>query len=118
MTRTRHALLAIACALLLAAPTAAAPAATSVTRAKSRRSSPPAPAAEPASRRLEDVHIEGELEVPRVTFITVRKPHRFHDYTRATSVRSSRRMAADATFPAWIPPAPTPASEARKENRK
>ena len=124
MTRTRQSLLALACALVLAGPALAAPAApapqpaTSVTRAKARRASVPAPAAEPASRRLAAVHIEGELEVPRVTFITVRQPHRFRDYTRATSVRSSRSLAADATFPAWIPPAPTPASDARKENRK
>ena len=121
MTRTRSFLLALACALLLSAPATAAtpakrPAATPA--AKARRATATAPADASASRRLEDVHIEGELEVPRVTFITVRQPHRFTDYTRATSVRSSRRMAADATFPAWIPPSPTPASEARKETRK
>ncbi len=122
MTLTRSSLLALACALLLSAPaTAATPAkrpATVTPAVKARRATATAPADAPASRRLEDVHIEGELEVPRVTFITVRQPHRFTDYTRATSVRSSRRMAADATFPAWIPPAPTPASEARKETRK
>jgi len=121
MTRTRIELLALAAALLVAtsasgatttAPARAKPA------AKARRDVAPAAEAAPASRRLEDVHIEGELEVPRVTFITVRQPHRFTDYTRATSVRTCRRMAADATFPAWIPPAPTPASEARKETRK
>lgn len=118
MTKTRACrfLAALAGALLLAGPASGAgapkPAAAG---AKARRDVPPAAA---ASRRLEDVHIEGELEVPRVTFITVRQPHRFTDYTRATSVRPARRMAAEATFPAWIPAADTAASEARKESRK
>lgn len=136
MTRSRIPALAIAAALLLAPPAGAAtptggaapsrpavgakPAAT----AKPRRAAPPATSTtsttstQTAERRLEDVHIEGELEVPRVTFITVRQPHRFTDYARATSVRSSRRMAADATFPAWIPAPQTTESEARKESRK
>lgn len=117
--------LALACALLAAAPAAGAasrPAAAharpvAAAKAKATRSAT-APAAEPGTRRLEDVHIEGELEVPRVTFITVRQPHRFTDYVRATSVRPARRMAADATLPAWIPAFTTAASDARKENRK
>jgi hypothetical protein len=133
MTRSRIPALAIAAALLLAPPAGAATAAGGAApprpaaaakpsaTAKSRRAAPtapPAPSATAAERRLEDVHIEGELEVPRVTFITVRQPHRFTDYARATSVRSSRRMAADATFPAWMPAPQNTASEARKESRK
>lgn len=116
MTRDLRIVAALAGALLLAAPASGAgtpkPASAG---AKARRDVPPATA---ASRRLDDVHIEGELEVPRVTFITVRQPHRFTDYTRATSVRPARRMAAEATFPAWIPPIATAESEARKESRK
>ena len=128
---------AVVCALLVVAPmaaSAAAPAgksapakvrrATSIGKAAvksasksaSKSAAKTAPAAESASRRLEDVRIEGELEVPRVTFITVRKPHRFNDFTRPTNVRSSRRMAAETTLPAWIPP-PSPPQEARKENQ-
>ena len=125
MTRCRSIFCALVCALLFAAPLAAAPAAPAgkSAPAKSRRatstlksSSKPAPSSESASRRLEDVRIEGELEFPRVTFITVRKPHRFNDFTRPTNVRSSRRMAAETTLPAWIPP-PTPPQEARTENK-
>ena len=125
MTRFRSILCALVCALLFAAPLAAAPAAPAgkSAPAKSRRAtstskstSKPAPSSEAASRRLEDVRIEGELEVPRVTFITVRKPHRFNDFTRPTNVRSSRRMAAETTLPAWLPP-PSPPQEARKENK-
>ena len=134
MTRIRSILCALVGALLLAAPLAAAPAAPAgkpAPAAPARKSAPaksrrvtstaksvgqPAPAAESASRRLEDVRIEGEFEVPRVTFITVRKPHRFNDFTRPTNVRSSRRMAAETTLPAWIPP-PSPPQEAQKENR-
>lgn len=122
MTTARLHLLALACALLVATPAKGAttrrpvaPAKASAAAAATRRAAEPTA---PAARRLEDVHIEGELEVPRVTFITVRQPHRFTDYTRATSVRPARRMAADATFPAWIATSPTPASDTRKENRK
>jgi len=132
---------AVVCALLVVAPmaaSAAAPAgksapakvrratsigkaavkstAKSASKSASKSAAKTAPAAESASRRLEDVRIEGELEVPRVTFITVRKPHRFNDFTRPTNVRSSRRMAAETTLPAWIPP-PSPPQEARKENQ-
>lgn len=129
MTRTSRLALAFA-ALLLAAAPAAAPAATGepATKAAPNTAAKPAarPAAKPAAaaagaagnRRLDDVRIEGELEVPRVTFITVRQPHRFRDYTRASSLRPARRMAADATLPAWIEPLKTPASDARKETRK
>jgi len=125
MIRSRSIFCALVCALLFAAPLAAAPAvpAGKAAPSKARRASSTgkavttrAPAAESASRRLEDVRIEGELEVPRVTFITVRKPHRFNDFTRPTNVRSSRRMAAETTLPAWIPP-PSPPQEARKENK-
>jgi len=126
MIRTRSILGAVLGALLFAAPLAAAPAAPAgkPAPAKARRATSagkagakPATPAEAASRRLEDVRIEGELEVPRVTFITVRKPHRFHDFTRPTNVRSSRSMAAGTTLPAWIPP-PNPPQESPKENRR
>lgn len=132
MSRTRTPLLALACALLLAAPLTAAAAAAP---AKARRATAPgkasakkpARAATPAepvtasSRRLEDVRIEGELEVPRITFITVRQPHRFNDFTRATSVRSSRDLAAETALPAWITPSQITSSasqKARKESPK
>jgi len=141
--------LVLVCALLVAAPLRAAPAAPAGKPAPARpagKSAPAMPAgksaaakprrdatatatapaaravgspgsAASASRRLDDVRIEGELEVPRVTFITVRKPHRFTDFTRATGVRSSRRMAAEAKLPAWIPPPTGPTTEAQKESR-
>lgn len=88
------------------------------TMKKPARSATPAEAAASSSRRLEDVRIEGELEVPRITFITVRQPHRFNDYTRATSVRSSRRMAAETALPAWISPSADSSQNARKESPK
>ena len=135
MIRIRSIHWALVCSLLVAAPRSAtaaensksAPAAARAGKsapAKTRRATvtaksgtKPAPPAEDASRRLEDVRIEGELEVPRVTFITVRKPHRFNDFTRPANVRSGRRMAAETTLPAWIPPPASPPQEAHKENR-
>lgn len=131
MNHLRLTSLVLMCALLVAAPVTAAAATAQPSAptkasapAKPRRASAAAPAdpraansATAASRRLEDVRIEGELEVPRVTFITVRKPHRFTDFTRATGVRSSRRMAAEAKLPAWIPAPPSPTTEAQKESR-
>ena len=124
MTRTSIPRLVLLFALLVALPVTASAGAP----AKSRRAATPAPAAKrkaatpadaaaTAARRLDDVRIEGELEVPRVTFITVRKPHRFTDYTKAAGVRSSRRLAAETPLPAWIPPPPSTSQESRKENR-
>ena len=113
--------LALACAL--AAPVAAG-AATAAKRTGARprtaASTPAAtaPKSADAARRLEDVHIEGELEVPRITFITVRQPHRYTDYTRPAAVRSSRKLADETTGPAWISAPPKHAPEVRKENRK
>lgn len=122
MTRKNLRWFALALALAAAFPAAAQSAppagAPAAAPAKPRRAAPAAAAAPAATRRLDEVRIEGELEVPRVTFITVRQPHRFHDYTRATSVRPARKMAAEATFPGWIPSPSATASEARKENRK
>jgi hypothetical protein len=116
LPRSPFSALALVLALAFAAPAPAAPAGGS---AKPRAAVPAAAKRAPdAARRLEDVHIEGELEVPRITFITVRQPHRFTDFTRPASVRSSRRMADGTACPAWISPAPKPAPEARKENRK
>lgn len=106
-----------ALAIALAAPAGAASKARRAS-ARPRAVAPAEAKPAPAERRLEDVHIEGELEVPRVTFITVRQPHRYKDFTRPASVRTSRRMADGAASPAWISPAPQPAPEARKENRK
>lgn len=116
MSRSRLPMLVLAGALLCATPARSAPAAPAAGASATPRRAAAVTAAPP--RRLEDVRIEGELEVPRVTFITVRQPHRFHDYTRATSVRSSRRLAAETTFPAWIPPIPSTSQDARKESRK
>ncbi|MCC6348275.1 MAG: hypothetical protein IT347_01620 [Candidatus Eisenbacteria bacterium] len=127
MTMRALRIVVLAGLLLAAAPVGAATASTPAKRAAAAKrpavAQPPrpgTPAAAPGTeaRRLGDVHIEGEVEVPRVTFITVRQPHRFTDYARATSVRPARRLATDATFPAWISPSPHAASDARKENRK
>jgi hypothetical protein len=118
---TRRALCAIAAVLLGAAPALAATPKRAAVPAPARASAPApaaAPGPSPAQRRLGDVHIEGELEVPRVTFITARRPPRFRDFARGPSVRSSRRLADETKVPSWISPVPVPAQDVRKENSK
>jgi len=70
-------------------------------------------AATPA-RRLDDIHIEGEIPVPQVLFITARDQRRFMDFQQQRYLRTSRQLGEDTIFPTWVV-VTRPASEARKE---
>jgi hypothetical protein len=61
----------------------------------------PAPAA-PAGRRLEDIHIEGEVPVPQVLFITARDQRRFLTSQHGRYLRSSGAIGAATPLPTRI----------------
>ena len=79
----------------------AAPVAPSQRKASVAREAPSqrkAPAAPEAPRRLEDIHIEGEIPVPQVLFITAREQRRFLEFQHHRYLRSSLRLG-EATVP-------------------
>ena len=58
------------------------------------------PAAGP--RRLEDIHIEGEVPVPQVLFITARDQRRFLESHHDMYLRTSRELGASTPLPARV----------------
>ena len=123
----RPALLALA--LLAFAATAwaesAKPAAPpkSVVRKATRPGSAAKPAAKPAAaagkaaanRRLDDIHIEGEIPVPQVLFVTAREQRRFMDFQHHRYLKPSTKVGDEAALPTWIAITGNPPVDARKE---
>ena len=88
------------------------------------KGAPAKPAARPAAkptgreapRTLQDIHIEGEIPVPQVLFITARDQRRFLDLQHRRYLKTSQQVGEQTVLPSWIgvtSPAPT---DARKEN--
>jgi hypothetical protein len=70
-----------------------------------------------AARTLDDIHIEGEIPVPQVLFITARDQRRFVGFQPQRYLRSSRQLAEATTSPRWIvvPSSPiTPVQETQR----
>jgi hypothetical protein len=122
---TRHTLPLVWLAVTLAvAPVAAAPAApadsASTTPARratathagaAKRGAAPKTAAKPSAgthapaagpRRLTDVHIEGEMPVPQVLFITARDQRRYVDFQHQRYLRDSRALGAATATPTRV----------------
>jgi hypothetical protein len=59
--------------------------------------SPPA-----GPRRLTDVHIEGEMPVPQVLFITARDQRRYVDFQHQRYLRDSRALGAATAAPTRV----------------
>ncbi len=53
-------------------------------------------------RKLEDIHIEGEIPVPQVLFITARDQRRFLDFHHRRYLRTSRELGEATTLPSRI----------------
>ncbi len=70
---------------------------------RSDKAGPPARsrAAAPA-RTLEDIHIEGEIPVPQVLFITTRDQRRFREFQHRRYLRTTRKLGEDTGLPSWI----------------
>jgi len=99
-------------ALILAAASANAATATgssghrhAASSAASHKASVPDSAAAPAGiggRTLEDIHIEGEIPVPQVLFITAREQRRFMEFQHHRYLKSSRDVGASTVPPSRI----------------
>ena len=53
-------------------------------------------------RTLQDIHIEGEIPVPQVLFITARDQRRFVDFQTQRYLRTSREVGEQTVFPSRI----------------
>lgn len=113
-------------ALALAAPAEAAPAAPAGRAAAAHRGISPRTRtavradttghARPrvAPRTLDDIHIEGEIPVPQVLFITAREQRRFMEFQHHRYQRTSLELARSTATPQRIVvtgPAPTERKE-------
>jgi hypothetical protein len=79
-----------------AAPAPAKPRATKTTtnRSETQRSAPP--------RTLEDIHIEGEIPVPQVLFVTVRDQRRFTQFHHRRYLKTSQQLGEATPLPKRI----------------
>jgi hypothetical protein len=143
MTTARLLFALVAAACLLAGPAgAAAPATGTAATPATRRTVPPAPAAvrkagrttsvthphapadtsvrtrpRVAPRTLDDIHIEGEIPVPQVLFITAREQRRLMEFQHHRYQRTSLELGRATATPARIVvTSPTPAE--RKEMQR
>lgn len=101
--------------------TAAAPTGTTahraVSSAKGPHSPPPRPrrtkaapakpaASEPkpagSGRTLDEIHIEGEIPMPQVLFVTAREQRRFMESHHRRYLRTSKEVGQETELPSWI----------------
>ena len=85
--------------------------------ARSPLSAPAAPKAVTSGmpRTLEDVHIEGEIPVPQVLFITTRDPRRYMDFQHHRYLTSSAQLAEQTALPTWVVVTPGTTPRPQKE---
>lgn len=67
------------------------------------------------SRRLEDIHIEGEIPVPQVLFVTGRDQRRFLDFQHQRYLKTSVEVGQKAVYPSWITLVGLRPNQVRKE---
>ena len=53
-------------------------------------------------RTLDDIHIEGEIPVPQVLFITARDQRRFMEFQHRRYLKTSRMVGEDTVLPSRI----------------
>ena len=106
--------------VLCAAPVAAAPPAKKPARGSARADADSVRAAsgkKSAARRLEDVHIEGEIPVPQVLFVTARDQRRVVEFQHRRYLRTSRQLGEQTPLPSRIVVTGESRPEGRKENQ-
>ena len=69
-------------------------------------------------RTLSDVHIEGEIPVPQVLFITARDQRRFMDFQHHRYLRSSTQLGEATPFPTWVAVIHGSPADSRKETSR
>jgi hypothetical protein len=67
------------------------------------------------ARRLEDIHIEGEIPVPQVLFVTGRDQRRFMDFQHRRYLKTSLEVGRATVLPSWITLVGNEPGSARKE---
>jgi hypothetical protein len=106
-------LLVLAVAVASPRPAAAAPGARGHAAKAPRVALARAPV-DARSRTLDDIHIEGEIPVPQVLFITARDQRRFLEFQHHRYLRTSTQLGEATELPRWIFVTPDP-SHAGKE---
>jgi len=124
--------LSLGLCLLLATAASAATVPASIPRARkatTRRHHPAAQPAAPAAkqpapradakatgpRTLQDIHIEGEIPVPQVLFITARDQRRFVEFQTQRYLKTSQQVGEQTAFPSRIVVTGAPAAAPAKE---
>jgi hypothetical protein len=103
-----------------AAPAAKQPAPRADAKATGRRAdakatSPRADAKATGPRTLQDIHIEGEIPVPQVLFITARDQRRFVEFQTQRYLKTSQQVGEQTAFPSRIVVTGAPAAAPAKE---
>ena len=98
-------------AALLAVPTVAHAGRTKSTAPSRNVSHAPAP----ETRRLDEIHIEGEIAVPQVLFITARDQRRFMESHHRRYLRTSLEVGRRTVAPTRIVLVDAVPADARKE---
>ncbi len=118
------ALLLILGSLSLAAPTESSPAKssgnkrTTAVRTPSRADSSTAAAARKAGpRMLEDIHIEGDIPVPQVLFVTARDQRRFLEFHHRRYLTTSLRLGQATPLPTGVVVTRMPSEPGRETPR-
>ena len=75
------------------------------------------PGSRVAPRTLDDIHIEGEIPVPQVLFITARDQRRFMEFQHHRYTRTSLELGRGTAMPSRIV-IPEPGPAVRKENQR
>lgn len=92
--------------MVLGSSAVAAPGTAAKTAPAAKSGSATRPAAKDARgggpRKLEDIHIEGEIPVPQVLFITARDQRRFLDFHHRRYLRTSRELGEATTLPSRV----------------
>ncbi len=110
------ALLALVCATATAAPaTSRRSAAAAKPRARVAADSTAPARPRVAPRTLDDIHIEGEIPVPQVLFITAREQRRFLEFQHHRYRRTSLELGRATPTPSRIV-VTAPTAAVRKEN--
>ena len=105
-----------------AAPSSASKTKPSANQDKSAAASSPRPATgskaagREGPRTLQDIHIEGEIPVPQVLFITARDQRRFLDFQHRRYLRTSQQVGEQTALPSWIGVTGQQPTDERKEN--
>ena len=124
--------LSLGLCLLLASAASAATVPASIPRAHKATTQRHHPAAQPAApaakqpapragakatgpRTLQDIHIEGEIPVPQVLFITARDQRRFVEFQTQRYLKTSQQVGEQTAFPSRIVVTGAPAAAPAKE---